>query len=187
VYGKNVFSITALAVGLMLPGAAGAQTLDLTKRFQVVMHKDIKKMQTDLNKAGQNGIRIVTGSSTGGEELVFLLEKDEREGAAYEHLIISGGDLPKLEQSLGRAASQGFRLLPETMTLKSKKLGSGDIVLVTEKGPRNKGSYEYILLDASMGATMQVTLAGSIDQGYRVLGMLRKGKQLLLVLEKHTP
>jgi len=169
----------------MVAGVASAQTLDLTKQYQVLARKDVKKMQRDLNKAGQNGIRVVTGNQTGGEELIYLLEKDQKNESNYEYLIVSAGELTKLEQALSRGARQGFRLVPGTITLKSKKLGSGDIVMLLEKGPRTEGSYEYLLLDASLPSSMAVTLASSVDQGYRAVSMLKKGKQMLLVLEKH--
>ena len=173
-----------LAVVLMLAGTLAAQELDLTRRFNVVARKDAGMLQKELNKAGQNGFRVVTGSTTGGDEVTLLLEKSADKGAAFEYLVIAAGGTPKLEQRLSLAASQGYRLLPNTITSKSKIFGSGDIVMVLEKAPGQKGNYEYLLLDTSLGATLQVTLAGAVDQGFHVVGMIRKKKQALVVLEK---
>ena len=124
------------------------------------------------------------GSTTGGDEVTLLLEKSADKGAALEYLVIAAGGTPKLEQRLSLAASQGYRLLANTITSKSKTFGSGDIVMVLEKAPGQKGNYEYLLLDTSLGATLQVTLAGAVYQGFHVVGMIRKKKQSLVVLEK---
>lgn len=184
---KMNFILAALLVcGLLIPATAGAQILDLTKQFQVITRKDIAKLHGDLNKAGQNSIRVATGTPTGGDELLIMLEQDKNKGV-YEYLVVSSGDPKEIEQQLSRGASQGFKLLTNTIAPKSKTLGSGEIVMILEKGPRYKGKYEYLLLDASMGSTMQVTLAASIDEGYSVIGMIKKKKALLLILEKMAP
>ncbi len=166
-----------------LGGTAAAQKLDLTRDYQVISRGDVKKLHGDLNKAGQNGIHVVTGSFSGGDRLRLLLEKTSGK-ETYEYYIAAAGDMAKLEQQVSHGGSQGYRILPNTMTVKSKTLGKGDIVIIMEKGPRSKRTYEYLMLDATMPATMQVTLKSSIEQGYQVVGMFERGKRLLLILEK---
>ena len=92
--------IAGLVVALMLPGLLPAQTLDLTKRFQVISRKNVDKLQDDLNEAGQNGIRVVTGSDTAGDRVALLLEKSEHKGVTYEYLVISESKANKIEQRL---------------------------------------------------------------------------------------
>jgi hypothetical protein len=181
----NVILAALIVCGLLIPATAGAQILDLTKRFQVITRKDTTKLHGDLNKAGQNNIRVATGTPTGGDELLIMLEQDKDKGV-YQYLVVSASDPTEIEKQLSRGSSQGFKLLTNTIAPKSKTFGSGDIVMLMEKGPRFQGSYEYLLLDASMGSTMQVTLAASIDDGYSVVGMIKKKKALLLILEKQS-
>ncbi len=176
--------IAGLAVALLLPALLPAQKLDLTKRFQIVARKDVDKVQKDLNKAGQNGLRIVTGSATAGDRVVLMLEKSKQKGASYEYLVLSESDPKKIEQRLSLGASQGFRLLPRTVTAKGKTLGGSDVVMVMEKGPGQTKTYEYLLLDTSLPSTLQVTLAGAVDKGYKVLTMVTRKKASFLILEK---
>ncbi len=178
---KTGFAIAALS-GLLIV-AAPAQNLDLTKRYNIVARKDTGKLQKELNKAGQNGFHVVTGSTTGGDEVTLLLEKT-KDGGAYEYMVVSAGKTQKLEQKIGLASSQGYRLLPNTVTSKSKTLGSGDLVMVMEKAPGQGGNAEYLLLDTTLGSSLQVTLSGAVDQGFRILGMVTKKNQALLILEK---
>ena len=173
-------ALAALLVAETLP----AQMLDLTKRFQVISRKSVDKLQNDLNKAGENGIRVVTGSSTAGDRVALLLEKSKHKGDTYEYLVISESKPSKIEQRLSLGASQGFRLLPRTIAAKGKTLWGSDIVLVMEKLPRQHQSYRYLLLDTSLPSTLQVTLAGAVDQGYRVVSMVTRKKTSYLILEK---
>ncbi len=178
-------ALAGLALLALTAAPAAAQKLDLTRDYQVLSRGDVKKLHGDLNKAGQNGIHVVTGSFSGGDRIRLLLEKTSGK-ETYEYYIAAAGDMTKLEQQVSHGGAQGYRILPNTMTIKSKTLGKGDIVIIMEKGPRSKGTYEYLMLDATMPATMQVTLKSSIEQGYRVVGMFERGKRLLLVLEKQT-
>lgn len=173
----------AITVSLALPAIAGAQTLDLTKRYNVLARKDTRKLERDLNKAGQNGFRVVAGSTTGSEEVTLLLEK-VGEDSFREYIVVSAGNTKKLEQQIGHAAVQGYRLLPNTVTSKSKILGSGDLVMVLERAPGQEGNWEYLLLDTAFGSSLQVTLSGAVDQGFQILGMIRKKSQALLILGK---
>lgn len=181
--GKRSVVVGLLAV-VLLPAALAAQDLDLSKRYNVLARKDAGKLQQDLNKAGQNGFRVVTGSSTGGDEVTLLIEKSGEEGAAYEYVVITAGETPRLEQRLSLASSQGYRLLPNTVTSKSRTFGSAEIVMVLEKASGQKSNYEYLLLETSFGASLQVTLAGAVEQGFQVVGMIRKKGQSIVVLEK---
>ena len=95
---------------------APAQNLDLTKRYNIVARKDTGKLQKDLNRAGQNGFRVVTGSTTGGDEVTLLIEK-AKDGGVYEYMVVSAGKTQKLEQKIGLASSQGYRLLPNTIRI----------------------------------------------------------------------
>ena len=176
--------VVGLLAVVLLPAALVAQDLDLSRRYNVLARKDTGKLEKELNKAGQNGFRVVAGSSTGGEEVTLLIEKSAEEGAAFKYVVIAAGETPKLEQRLSVASSQGYRLLPNTVTSKSKTLGSGDIVMVFEKASGQKGNYEYLLLETSFGASLQRILAGAVDQGFQVVGMIRKKKQCVVVLEK---
>jgi hypothetical protein len=94
--------------------------------------------------------------------------------------------MKKLEQQINQGASQGYRILPNTVAPKTRVLTSGDVIVIMEKGPRYPGTYEYLLLDASLGSTMQVTLANSLDKGYEIISLLKKKKEILLVLEKKS-
>ena len=176
-------ALAGLAMLAALAGTAAAQKLDLTRDYQILSRGDVKKLHGDLNKAGQNGIRVVTASFSGGDRIRLLLEKTSGE-ETYEYYIAAAGDMTKLEQQISHGGAQGYRVLPNTMTVKSKTLGKGDIVMIMEKGPRSKGTYEYLMLDATLPATLQVTLKSSIEQGYKVVGMFERGKRLLLILEK---
>ena len=171
-----------ITTALLLPAAAPAQRLDLTQKYNVLANKDVDRLETDLNKAGQEGYRVIAGSTTGGDEVTLLLEKVG--GGPYEYIVIAAGDPKKVEQRLSLSASQGFRLLPNTLTSKSKLFGSDDIVVVLEKVPNQQGNWQYLLADTVFGSGLQVTLSGATSQGYAVLGMLRKKDQVVLVLGK---
>lgn len=178
---KSLIAITVWSS--LLAGVICGQTLDLTKRYNVLARKDTGRLEKDLNKAGQNGFHVLAGSTTGGDEVTLLIEKS-KDGGTFEYLVVSAGDTKKLEQRISLGASQGYRIMPNTITSKSKTLGSGDLVLVMEKAPGQEGNMEYLLLDTSLGSSLQVTLAGAVDQGYEVLGMIRKKRQALLILGK---
>ncbi len=180
---NNIFVAAVLACALLFPAGAEAQPLDLTKRFQVIARKDIPSLHGDLSRAGKNNIRVATGSPTGGDEILLLLEQDPDKGA-YEYYIVSASDPQDIEKQLSLGAREGFKFLPNTLVSKSRTFGSGDIVMIMEKGPRHPGSYEYLLLDASLASTMQVTLSSAIDEGYHVVGMFTKKNALLVILEK---
>ncbi len=182
---KYVVMAALLVAGLLSAQALQAQILDLTKRYQVIERNDTNELFNDLSKAGQNGIRVVTGSSTGGSDVMLLLEKDPDNGR-FDYVVVAADKPADIERQLGHAASQGYRLLPNTVTLLHKKFGADDVVMILEKRPESEGGYEYLLLDASLAETLQVTLAQSTEQGYKVVGMLQKKKQTLLVLEKKS-
>ncbi len=181
---SGIVLVAGLVSVLSFPAPGANQVLDLTQRYQVISRKDVSKLQRDLNKAGLNGIRVVMGSDTGGGEVALLLEKSKEQGARFEYIIISESDAGNLEKRIGLAASQGFRLMPQTVTAKGKTFGGSNVVLLMEKTPPQNTRYEYLLLDTSLPATLQVTLASAIDKGYRVIGMVKRKNAYLLILEK---
>lgn len=179
---RIVLALVAGAVALVAPAAQG-QRLDLTQQYNVLASGDAERLEADLNKAGENGFRLVAGSTTGGSEITVLVEKVSG-SANYQYAVLAASNTQRLEQRLSLAASQGFRLAPGTMTSKSRRIGSDEIVMVMEKGPGQGGNWQYVLLDAAFGSSLQATLSGVVNQGYGILGMVRKGSQVLLVLGK---
>lgn len=163
---------------------ANAQLLDLTRRYQVIARKDAETLQMDLNKAGQAGIRLVTGSQAGANEVVLLLEKVQQPNAVFEYLVIWESSPAEAERRLGLAATQGFRLMPGTITSRDKRFGGTDLIMVMEKAPGQKGAYEYVLLDTTLDSSLQVMLAGAVDKGYQVAGMLTKKNRSIVILER---
>ena len=163
---------------------ADAQLLDLTRRYQVIARRDAQTLQMDLNKAGQAGIRLVTGSQAGTNEVVLLLEKVQQPNAVFEYLVIWESSPAEAERRLGLAATQGFRLMPGTITSRDKRLGGTDLIMVVEKAPGQRGGYEYLLLDTTLDSSFQVMLSGAVDKGYQVAGMLTNKNRSIVILEK---
>ncbi len=180
----NLAVMAGVALSLLSTPALEAQILDLTQRYQVIERDDTDELYRDLSKAGQNGIRVMTGSSTGDNVMVLLGKVDENQ--RFEYFVVAADKPADVERQIGHAGRQGYRLLPATITLLKKTFGSNRVVMIFEKPPETEGTFEYLLLDASLGQTMQVTLAQSIDRGFHVLGMFEKDDKTLLVLERKS-
>ncbi len=56
--------------------------------------------------------------------------------------------------------------------------------MVMKESSENKGEWEYLLLDRTIGSSLQVMPSGAGDQGHEVLGMSWKKSQALLTKGK---
>ncbi|MCP5114667.1 MAG: hypothetical protein GY953_27885 [bacterium] len=118
---NSSFGAVVLASMLIAATPGAEQVLDFTQHYNVIVRRDIGELERDLNKAGQNGLRVVVGSTTGGYEVTLLLKKS-KDGAPREYLVIAADDTTRLEQGISLGSSQGYRILPNTITSKSKAL-----------------------------------------------------------------
>ncbi len=175
--------VVTLTVGIGLISLAFGANLDLTQRYLLLATTKTSTMQKELNEASAAGYRIMAGSPTSGEEMVFILEKVATLPNNYEYILLATTRTSTMQKELAEAASQGFRLVPSTMISKSGVFGDNEIVMALEKVPGASQKFDYLLLATSRTSTLQKEMSQAIEEGYEVVGMVSRCEHIA-VLER---
>ena len=173
--------VTTLAVGIGLISLSFGAELDPTERFLLLATKKTSTMQQELNEASAAGYRIMTGSPTSQIEMAVILERVGTPPNNYEYLLLATTKTSTMQEELGEAASQGFRLMPSTMISKNRAFGGPEIVVLLEKVPGSSQKYDYLLLATTRTSTLQKEMSQAIDEGYEVVGMVSRGEHMVIL------
>ncbi len=96
-------------------------------------------------------------------------------------LLLATQKTSTMQKELDEAASQGFRLIPSTMTSKSRRFQSPEIVVVLEKVPGTSQTYDYLLLATTKTSTLQTEMSQAIEEGYEVVGMASRDEHMVIL------
>jgi len=173
--------VTTLTVGIGLVSLSFGAELDLTQRFLLLATQKTSTMQKELDEASAAGYRIMTGSHTSQTEMAIILEKVGTPANNYEYVLLATSKTSTMQKELDEAASQGFRLIPSTMTSKSRRFQSPEIVVVLEKVPGTSQTYDYLLLATTKTSTLQKEMSQAIDEGYEVVGMASRDEHMVIL------
>ncbi len=166
-----LISVFPLVVGL----AVSAQIqIDPGQQHLLLRTGQSSTMQTELNEAVALGFRIVTGSPS-NEEITILLRREPEPVDPCEYLLLAASVEATLQNELNEAASQGYRLLPRTVSLYGAGgwFASNEIVAVVERGtvpvlPQR----EYRVLSTKRLSTLEDEIAQAAESGFLVVAFV---------------
>ncbi len=183
---KRSLALTVGFLFLLLPPALQAQKkskLDLNLRYLLLATKKTSTMQKEMREAAAAGYRILVGSPTSGTEMALTLEKVAEPPDTYEYLLLANTKISTMQKELDEAAARGFRLVPSTLTLKDRRFGGMETMLVMEKAPGSQNHYRYLVRADRRTSILQKQLVQAKQEGYTVVGMVARGKRWV-ILEK---
>ncbi len=162
--------------------ASGQQSGDAKadgKRFLLTQAVRASSTEKDLNKAAVEGYRLVGTWYSG--QLASILERAPDSAPKPEYRCVDAYGIPDLDKEVKRASSEGFRLVPRTLTqMSASSRGTvGQIRLVMERTPGSGGRYDYFVT-----STRQPQDAVGLSGGYTLAGMMTWGVGYVLIGEK---
>ena len=119
----------------------------------------------------------VLSSATRAQEQI---DPDQR------YLLLATQRTATMQEELDGAAAQGFRLLPRTMSSKSRRFSGEEIVVVLERAPKAGQLYEYKVLATTRTATLQAEVAEAVAEGFVIAGMASRGEHMV-IMEREAP
>jgi hypothetical protein len=178
----------ALTIGLLFllpPPVLRAQEskLDFSSPYLILDTRKTSTMQKELNEAAAAGYRLLVGAPTSGTIMALILEKVANPPDTYEYLLLANTKISTMQKELDEAAARGFRLVPSTLTLKDRRFGGMETMLVMEKAPGSQNHYRYLVRAGRQTSILQKQLVQAMQEGYTVVGMVARGKRWV-ILEK---
>lgn len=138
-------------------------------------------MQKEINETAAQGYRIIVGAPTSGSEMALFLSRDGTVKDPYEYKLLATTRTGTMQKELSEAASVGFRLIPSTMIAKKQMFGGIEIVMILERVPHHKKTYEYKLLATSRTSTMQKEVTEAKNAGFLIVGMLSRDEHMVVM------
>ncbi len=138
-------------------------------------------MQKEINEAAAQGYRIIVGAPTSGSEMALFLSRDGTTKDPFEYKLLATTRTGTMQKELSEAADAGFRLIPSSMIAKKQMFGGVEIVMILERVPNHKKTYEYKLLATSRTSTMQKEVTEAKNAGYLVVGMLSRDEHMVVM------
>jgi hypothetical protein len=159
---------------------------DFTQPYLLLETFKGSTLEGELNQAAAAGYRV-QGFWYAGRGVVRqhgLLKKSAGASDRVEYRILEPWDTPALEKQLKGAATDGFRLLPRTLTVSTTEIrnGRGRIRLLVERLADLPHSYEYFvgtavaeyesLDDTIQKASLEKEIQRADAEGYALVGLL---------------
>ena len=130
--------------------------------------KDVATLEAQLQSAATAGYHVVSTPSGFADELLLVLEKatSQQDRFAYRVLVRNRSEEKKFQQDVEQAATEGYRILPDSWVTYSSGgsegfgLASGPkisaLLLVAEKSPDTPAAkYEYRLLNSHRTSVLE--------------------------------
>ena len=153
----------------MLSPAAWAQDIEPGQRYLLLATERTGTMQKELDTAAAAGFRVRMGSHIAGDIIVIFMERVAEPPNTYTYLLLSDTNSNTMQEELDKAAAQGYRLLPRTVTwIDTSGFFSGgrEIVAIVELAPGETRRYEYKLLATRRTSTLQREVTESAEASF---------------------
>jgi hypothetical protein len=158
----------------------GKLKIESGQRYLMLSTVKTSTMQKELDEAASDGFRVVTGSPTATNEWAVLLERVASASAPYTYRLLATTKISTMRKELNEAASEGYRLLPRTMTSKSGLL-SVEVVMLVEKAPNSDRRYEYRLYATTSEKKMRAEIEKAEAEGFTLAGMVSRGEHMVIM------
>ncbi|HEX8283681.1 MAG TPA: hypothetical protein VF588_10025 [Pyrinomonadaceae bacterium] len=158
----------------------GKLKIEPGQRYLMLATVKTSTMQKELDEAAAQGFRVVTGSPTSTNEWAVLLERVADASAPYTYRLLATTKISTMRKELNAAASEGYRLLPRTMTSKSGML-SVEVVMLVEKAPNSDKRYEYRLYATASEKKMRAEIEKAEAEGFTLAGMVSRGEHMVIM------
>ncbi|MBI1956010.1 MAG: hypothetical protein HYS38_06410 [Acidobacteria bacterium] len=186
---KKYLLIIAWILAVVAPVSAQKVKLEPDQKYLLLSTRKTSTMQDEINEVAAQGFRIMVGSSTGGVEMVLLLERVAIPPEVFSYLLLATTKSSTMQKELTETAAKGFRLLPRTMISKEKTfslVGEGEVVVFMERPPRPDKQYDYRLLATARTGTLQKEITEALADGYVLAGLVNHGEHMV-IMEKESP
>lgn len=157
-------------------------TVGGSRKVVTIETRKISTMQEELNENAAQGFRILAASTVDedpyGSELTLTLQEQGDPSVTYEYIVMATNATSKMEKELNEAARDGFRMLPGTVLLKRTMFRGVELVTMAEKPSEPETIYEYLVLAAMRGSTLEKEIAEAAAQGYEVVARVDRGEKV---------
>lgn len=180
---RKILTLIFLLSPLTLAPAQDKVKIDEDQSYLVLSTKRIQTMEKELDEVARNGFRILYGAPAQGFDMAILLKRvPEAKDEPYSYRILATSRNKTMEKELNEFASQGYRLLPRTITFKSG-LFTNELLMVLEREPQAKKKYEYKLISAGKETKLHKKIDEAMGQGFLPITMVSMSDHIV-VLEK---
>ena len=185
---KTIFAFALLlSVVALVPAQnkakPGGLKIDDDQTYVVLSTKRIQTMEKELDEVAAKGFRVLYGAPTQQWDMAILLNRVQAaDSAPYSYKVLATSRQKTMEKELAQAGAEGYRLLPRTFITKMGFL-TNELVMLTEREPNSKKSYEYKLITESKETKLHKRIDEAMTQGYVPVTMITMGEHIV-VMEK---
>jgi hypothetical protein len=182
---RNILILIFLCLPLTLALGQDKTKIDEDQSYLVLSTKRIQTMEKELDEVARKGFRILYGAPTQSFDMAILLKRvPEAKNEPYGYRILATSRTKTMEKELNEFASQGYRLLPRTITFKSGFL-TNELLMILERDPQAKMKHEYKLISADKETKLHKKIDEAGAQGFLPITMVTMGDHII-VLERET-
>jgi hypothetical protein len=183
---KKVLLASVFFLLFVIPEAKAQKELKLEadQRYLILSTKRISTMEKELVLAAAEGFRVLTGSPTSSLEMALFLERVASAEQPYDYRILATSRSKTMEKELNNMGRENFRALPQTFISK-EGMFKLEILVVMERPPEPRYSYEYRVVDAVRTPTLQREIGAALKDGFSLIAMVTLGEHIV-ILEKES-
>lgn len=174
-----------LGILLVLTSQVVSAQVDNSKtevlQYKLLATTRTSTMQKEINEAAAQGYRILVGAPTSGSEMALFLSRDGTVSEPYQYKLLATTRTGTMQKEMNEAADAGYRLIPSSMISKKQLLGGVEIVMIMERPPNPKKTYEYKLLATSRTSTLQKEATEAKEAGFVIVGMVSRDEHMVVV------
>ncbi len=164
--------LSFVAIGLILPAVAGAQT----SLYKVLATSKTSTMEKEMRAAGAEGFRFTSAmggeTASAGNQVVVLMGRDgDSATRKYDYKLLATSKTSTMQKELQQASDMGFDYKGQTMF--EGPFAGEEVVVILEKdlSMTNRTRWEYRLLATSKTSTMENELRDASELGFEALAM----------------
>lgn len=145
---------------------------DYSRPYVLIATSKTSTLEKEIAEAVAHGYRLQSGSA--GDELVYLMERQDEKSPQADYLLLSTTKTETLEREMNQAATRGYRLHPLSLAGVYKSLSATfEAVAVMEK--RESPAVEYRVIGTARAGTFEKELTAAGEQGWELLATVRSG------------
>ena len=178
---RKLLTLIFLFSPLTLALAQDKVKIDDDQSYLVLSTKRIQTMEKELEEVARKGFRILYGAPTSNYDMAILLKRaPEAKDEPYGYKILATTRNKTMEKELNEFATQGYRLLPRTITFKSC-LFTIELLMILEREPQAKKKYEYKLISAGKETKLHKRIDEAVAQGFLPITMVTMSDHIVIM------
>lgn len=169
---SQLFALIALAGAAVAAGAEQVK-VESDQQYLVIEVVKLDTFEKEVNGAAAQGFKLMMScTSDGGGRIQALMERVATPPDTFQYRMVATFSEKTGDKEMNAAAAEGFRVVPHTaMIKKGLTVFNVNAVVIMEKPPGTKGTFEYRTISAIKTSTFHRELKAAVDEGWKVVDM----------------